>query len=149
MKKLLVLCLCLSLFALSACGGAAETDANFPDTTAGGATEGGRPVAPGVTSGVSPTASPAVSTASGFPNIPESALQKIAADEAIDLANAVGDPGEGADNPVPDEAAPYVGLWHGSPVLGSGWNERYLLYYDGTFLWLASQMDGEARTRYV
>jgi hypothetical protein len=50
---------------------------------------------------------------------------------------------------VPDEAAPYVALWHGSPVLGSDWNERYLLCYDGTFIWLANRMDGEARTRYV
>jgi hypothetical protein len=154
LKKILVLCLCLLLLALSACGGGANAGAKFPSVSTDGTTEGGRSVAPAVTRGLHPTASPAVADSQNaqlgsFTNIPDSSLHRITADEAIDIANAAGDPGEGADSPVPDEAAPYVGLWHASPVLGSGWSERYLLCYDGTFLWIASQMDGEARTRYV
>lgn len=42
----------------------------------------------------------------------------------------------------------YVGLWHSSPSLGSGFSERLLLSADQTFLWAASQMDGLERTRF-
>ena len=46
-------------------------------------------------------------------------------------------------------AAPYARLWHASPVLGSGWNERFALYNDGTFIWAVNQMDGASRLRYI
>jgi hypothetical protein len=42
----------------------------------------------------------------------------------------------------------YVGLWHASPVLGSGYNERLALNDDRSFVWAASQMDGLERTRF-
>jgi hypothetical protein len=47
------------------------------------------------------------------------------------------------------EAAPYARVWHGSPVLGSGWSERFALYGDGSFIWGANEMDGETRLRYM
>ena len=46
------------------------------------------------------------------------------------------------------EAKPYARLWHGSPVLGSGWSERFALYDNGSFIWGANQMDGATRLRY-
>ena len=47
------------------------------------------------------------------------------------------------------EAAPYARMWHASQVLGSGWNERFALYPDGSFIWGASQMDGESTIRFL
>jgi hypothetical protein len=47
------------------------------------------------------------------------------------------------------EATPYARLWHGSPVLGSGWSERFALYEDASFIWGASQMDGATRLRFL
>ncbi|MCL2164551.1 MAG: copper amine oxidase N-terminal domain-containing protein [Oscillospiraceae bacterium] len=40
-------------------------------------------------------------------------------------------------------------LWHKSDVLGSGWSERFLLAPENQFIYAASQMDGETRTRYI
>ena len=40
-----------------------------------------------------------------------------------------------------------VGVWHASPAMGSGWNDVYQLFADGTFRFHASQMDGETRER--
>ena len=42
---------------------------------------------------------------------------------------------------------PYIGLWHASPVVGSGFSARLALNADHTFLWLTSQMDGLERVR--
>ncbi|MDR0818678.1 MAG: S-layer homology domain-containing protein [Oscillospiraceae bacterium] len=42
----------------------------------------------------------------------------------------------------------YAGLWHGSPVLGSGWAERLLLEENGIFYWAESQYDETSRTRF-
>ena len=42
----------------------------------------------------------------------------------------------------------YVGLWHVSPVVGAGYNERLALNDDRSFVWAASQMDGLERTRF-
>ena len=39
------------------------------------------------------------------------------------------------------------GLWHGSPVVGSGFSERLFLEREYSFVWLASQMDGLQRIR--
>ena len=47
------------------------------------------------------------------------------------------------------EAQKYVGLWHGSPVVAAGWNERFVLYPNGTFIWCANEMDGSQRLRYL
>jgi hypothetical protein len=41
------------------------------------------------------------------------------------------------------------GVWHASPVLGSGWAERLALFDNETFIYAASQMDGETRLRFV
>ena len=40
-----------------------------------------------------------------------------------------------------------VGLWHNSPVVGSGFSERLLLEKEYSFVWFASQMDGMQRVR--
>ena len=41
------------------------------------------------------------------------------------------------------------GMWHASPVLGSGWSERLGLLDDSTFIYAASEMDGETRERFI
>ena len=51
-------------------------------------------------------------------------------------------------SPLSAEALEYSRVWHGSPVLGSGWSERFALYNDGTFIWGANEMDGATRLRY-
>jgi hypothetical protein len=43
----------------------------------------------------------------------------------------------------------YARVWHGSPVMASGWSERFVLYDDGTFIWGANEMDGASRLRYL
>jgi hypothetical protein len=48
----------------------------------------------------------------------------------------------------PETEKKLVGLWHGSPVLGSGWNRRLLIGEDGTFLWAESQMDAVSPLRF-
>jgi len=53
----------------------------------------------------------------------------------------------GSPTPVNTDAD-YTGLWHASPVVGSGYSERLALNADRTFLWAASQMDGQERTRF-
>ena len=40
-----------------------------------------------------------------------------------------------------------VGIWHASPAMGSGWNDVYQLFANGTFTFHTSQMDGETRER--
>ena len=47
------------------------------------------------------------------------------------------------------EATQYIGMWHASSILGAGWNERFVLYGDGAFIWGANEMDGSARLRYL
>ena len=42
----------------------------------------------------------------------------------------------------------YLGLWQDSPVVGSGYSERLMLYADGTFHMATSQMDGLTRERF-
>jgi len=46
------------------------------------------------------------------------------------------------------DAIAYAGLWHASPVLGSGFSARLALSDDFTFLWAASQLDGLERARF-
>jgi len=46
------------------------------------------------------------------------------------------------------DPAEYVGLWHISPVVGSGFAERLELSDDSTFIWAASQFDGQQRVRF-
>ena len=41
------------------------------------------------------------------------------------------------------------GMWHASPVLGSGWSKRLGLMDDSTFIYAASQMDGQTRERFI
>ena len=41
------------------------------------------------------------------------------------------------------------GMWHASPMLGSGWSQRLGLLDDSTFIYAASEMDGETRERYI
>ncbi|RJR13100.1 hypothetical protein C4588_01285 [Candidatus Parcubacteria bacterium] len=38
-----------------------------------------------------------------------------------------------------------TGIWHCRPFLGSGWNDRYCFFSDGTFTYAYNQMDGEKR----
>ena len=52
------------------------------------------------------------------------------------------------ETPAANGSLNYAGLWHGSPVLGSGYGIRLALNTDGTYLWAASQMDGQERTRF-
>ena len=40
------------------------------------------------------------------------------------------------------------GMWHASPMLGSGWSQR-LSFLDSTFIYAASEMDGETRERFI
>jgi hypothetical protein len=163
MKKHLLICLCAALFALTltACGGKQPT-ANFHGASGGAANsvtadiEGDRPVAPGVSpnGSLNPTAAATdgQKTLPGlFAAIPDSSARKITADEAINIANIanIGDAGDNADSPVSEDGKPFVAMWHASPVLGSGWNKRLMLAYDGSFVWAASQMDEETRIRYL
>lgn len=41
--------------------------------------------------------------------------------------------------------ADLVGLWHASPHVAAGWNDRYRFLSDGTFRFEYSQYDGEKR----
>jgi hypothetical protein len=41
------------------------------------------------------------------------------------------------------------GMWHASPVLGSGWSKRLGFLNDSTFIYTASEMDGETRERFI
>ena len=50
-------------------------------------------------------------------------------------------------SPKEDPENNFIGLWHGSPSVGSGFSERLLLDDDNTFIWAANQMDGLARVR--
>ena len=51
---------------------------------------------------------------------------------------------------VRDYRSELVGsVWHRSDVLGSGWAERFLLMQDNSFIYAASEMDGETRTRFI
>ena len=49
---------------------------------------------------------------------------------------------------ISTDALAYVGLWHASPALGSGFSARLALNDDDTFLWAASEMDGLERVRF-
>jgi hypothetical protein len=40
------------------------------------------------------------------------------------------------------------GIWHASPVLGSGWSNRLAFLDDFTFIYAASEMDGVTRERF-
>ena len=51
-------------------------------------------------------------------------------------------------NGTPTDPQAYAGLWHASPVVGSGFSERLALNEDSTFLWAAGQMDGLERVRF-
>lgn len=48
----------------------------------------------------------------------------------------------------PNADVPYIGLWHESPVVPSGFAQRLALNADHSFIWAASQMDGQERTRF-
>ena len=52
-------------------------------------------------------------------------------------------PGERAET-----SSDYVGLWHASPVVGSGFSERLELNANGTFYWAENEMDGVSRERF-
>ena len=56
----------------------------------------------------------------------------------------------GSDSDPADagDSADYVGLWHASPVMPSGYTQRLALNADASFIWAASQMDGQERTRF-
>jgi hypothetical protein len=55
-----------------------------------------------------------------------------------------------ADNTVRDFRSELTGgMWHASPVLGSGWANRLGLLDDSTFVYAASEMDGETRERFI
>ena len=41
------------------------------------------------------------------------------------------------------------GMWHASPVLGSGWSSRLGFLEDDTFIYATNQMDGMTRERYI
>jgi hypothetical protein len=41
------------------------------------------------------------------------------------------------------------GMWHASPVLGSGWSNRLGFLDDNTFIYSASEMDGQTRERFI
>ena|GEM_PF-7081467 len=41
------------------------------------------------------------------------------------------------------------GMWHASPVLGSGWSQRLCFLEDSTFIYAANEMDGETRERFI
>jgi hypothetical protein len=41
------------------------------------------------------------------------------------------------------------GMWHASPVLGSGWSNRLAFLEEGVFVYAASTMDGESRERFI
>lgn len=41
------------------------------------------------------------------------------------------------------------GMWHASPMLGSGWSNRLGFWEDATFIYAANQMDGMTRERYI
>jgi hypothetical protein len=41
------------------------------------------------------------------------------------------------------------GMWHASPVLGSGWSGRLGFLDDATFIYAANEMDRETRVRFV
>ena len=41
------------------------------------------------------------------------------------------------------------GMWHASPMLGSGWSLRLSFLDDSTFIYAASEMDGETRERFI
>lgn len=41
------------------------------------------------------------------------------------------------------------GMWHSSPSLGSGWSQRLGFLDDSTFIYAASEMDGESRERFI
>jgi len=47
------------------------------------------------------------------------------------------------------EAMEYARLWHGAPVVGAGYSERFALYDDGSFVWGANDMDGATRVRWL
>ena len=66
---------------------------------------------------------------------------------AADLDTAPG--GSERTNIGRDYRAELIGLWHASPVLGSGWASRFVLQDDGTFIYAASEMDGETRERFI
>ncbi|MDR0851130.1 MAG: hypothetical protein LBN36_01410 [Clostridiales Family XIII bacterium] len=56
----------------------------------------------------------------------------------------------GSQNPqLSAEAAKYIGMWHGSPGVGSGYSERFALYDNGVFVWGANEMDGAMAIRYL
>jgi hypothetical protein len=131
MKKALLVSVCLCALALSACSGS-ETAANSPDMFAG------KPAAPANLDGQN-------AFPGALPSNPGSAARKIGASEAAGIANAAG----AGESHVASGAAPYVGLWHASPVLGSVWAERFMFGNNGSFVWAASQMDSEARIRYL
>jgi hypothetical protein len=57
--------------------------------------------------------------------------------------------GSGVDPALAAAALPYIGVWHASPGVGSGFSERFALYSDGIFVWAANDMDGISRTRYL
>jgi len=41
----------------------------------------------------------------------------------------------------------FIGTWHNTPSVGSGYGARYYFFNNGTFIYKASEMDGETRIR--
>ncbi|MDR1834732.1 MAG: hypothetical protein LBQ96_02905 [Fusobacteriaceae bacterium] len=53
-----------------------------------------------------------------------------------------------AVQPTGGEAAKFVGIWHGSDVVGAGYSDRWAFYPDGTYVFGENEMDSLKRTRY-
>jgi hypothetical protein len=60
-----------------------------------------------------------------------------------------GSNGNSTNSTLSSDPTSYARVWHGSPVMASGWSERFVLYDDGTFIWGANEMDGASRLRYL
>ena len=45
------------------------------------------------------------------------------------------------DAPEPDGSEVFVGQWHSMNMLAAGWDERYALHADGTYIYAASQIN--------
>lgn len=51
------------------------------------------------------------------------------------------------DGSGPPAGADLTGFWHGSPSVGSGYSDRFLLFDDGSFVYRENSMDGSSRLR--
>lgn len=51
------------------------------------------------------------------------------------------------DGSGPPEGTDLTGFWHGSPSVGSGYSDLFLLFDDGNFVYRENSMDGSSRLR--